>query len=287
MTGADTPQFGRVPTGIVLDGHVAGLTPAAQAVYLAVCAADKPDWSSRIGMRKIAKALGLHLSTVHDASRQLREAGLLTVDIATNGAATTYHIIPDRSGGRERSDDADRSGGRERSDDADRSGTGERSNTDRSDLGGATVRIQCPDRSGVPEQDRGTDREQSARCTAGAADGNGEAQADPVAYTFTTADGKPWRLRRWKLHELREAYPFVHVDTELEGIGQWLERNPAKAPQPAGMWTWLRRLLARKQSERPLSTSAYYGDGFVHTQLPTDPTGPEVDRMLAEAENDG
>ena len=120
-----------------------------------------------------------------------------------------------------------------------------------------------------------------AAAEAGTGD-NGKARVDPVAVTFTTADGKPWHLLRPKLLELREKYPFVHVDSELDGLAAWAEANPNRRPRASGVWSWMRRLLARKQSDRPLDTPAHYGDGWTHTNLPTDPTARELAAIFAE-----
>ena len=106
----------------------------------------------------------------------------------------------------------------------------------------------------------------------------------PVAYTFTTTGG-PWRMTEHQRDKLRDEFVFIHVDTELAGLAAWTDANPKI--KPAAMWGWLRKCLARKQTERPLSTAAYYADGFQHSELPTDPTLEELNEIfpIEEAQN--
>src|SRR5690606_21464783 len=100
-----------------------------------------------------------------------------------------------------------------------------------------------------------------------------------IAFTFQTTGGA-WHLSEAQRDKLRDEFPMVHVDSELTGIAAWTERNPDRM-KPAGMWAWLRQRLGQKQSEHPLATAAYYGDGFTHTSLPTDPTPDQLDAILA------
>lgn len=99
----------------------------------------------------------------------------------------------------------------------------------------------------------------------------------PVAYTFASTTG-PWRMTETQRDKLRDEFVFVHVDTELTGLASWTADNPKI--KPGAMWGWLRKRLARKQTEWPLSTAAYYADGFQHTELPTDPTLEELNEIF-------
>ena len=78
-SGQRSTQFGRVPTAMVRrlvrehNGDAGAL-----AVYLAVAAFDRRDWTSNIGQAAIAEMTGLHLSTV------MRAVGRLVAGLATD-----------------------------------------------------------------------------------------------------------------------------------------------------------------------------------------------------------
>lgn len=101
------------------------------------------------------------------------------------------------------------------------------------------------------------------------------------AYTFQTTAG-PWTLTKAQRDDLRERFPFIHVDNELAGLAAWTDANPERRKTPGAMHGWLRARLSAKQAERPLETPAYYGDGFAHKSLPTDPTPDELERIMAD-----
>ena len=106
-----------------------------------------------------------------------------------------------------------------------------------------------------------------------------------TAYTFQTTDG-PWPLTIGQRDKLREAYPFVHVDTQLAGLADWTQDNPGKRKPAKAMHGWLKRCLSREQAKYPLSSPARY-DGYVRAEEPTDPSSiEEVDAILAESESE-
>ena len=116
-----------------------------------------------------------------------------------------------------------------------------------------------------------------------AADNNPADKA--TAYTFASTEG-PWSLTVAQRDKLRDEFPYINADTELAGLADWTQGNPDKRKKPGAMFTWLRRLLAKKQTERPLATAAFYPDGFQHTSLPTDPTPEALRAFLAEQEQE-
>lgn len=103
-----------------------------------------------------------------------------------------------------------------------------------------------------------------------------------TAYTFHTTTGT-WTLTTGQRDKLRDAYPFVHVDTELAGLADWTETNPDRRKKPGAMHQWLRARLAQQQAGRPQVTAAFYADGFQHASLPTDPTPEQLDEILSDA----
>ena len=100
-------------------------------------------------------------------------------------------------------------------------------------------------------------------------------------FIFQTTTG-PWTLTHAQRDDLRERYPFIHVDGELAGLADWTEANPERRKKPGAMHGWLRARLSAKQGERPLKSPAFYGDGFAHKSLPTDPTPDELNRIMAD-----
>ena len=256
-------QFGKVPTAMVTAGGLRQMRGGDAAVYLAIASHTRRDMQATIGQRKIADLAGLFIGRVNESIKRLAKAELIEVTEKGSGRRpSTFRLCvphtPNATGG-------DSVPIEPNATDAQRSGHG-------------AVAFRKSSRSvpAGPEQIRESERSESAP-------GNGQpADGDPVMFTFTTRDGKPWKLHQRKLHELRDGFPFVHVDSELAGLSDWTARNPERAPAPAGVWSWLRKLLAKKQGERPLPEPAFYADGYAHTSLPTDPTGPEVDALFAE-----
>lgn len=102
-------QFGKAPTELIASGAFAPLPPSAASVYLRLVAASK-NWQCSIGQRRIASDMGLHIDTVREAIKAMREAGIIESDDPGNGRRMTYIILTNRTGNSEGSPPANRTG---------------------------------------------------------------------------------------------------------------------------------------------------------------------------------
>ena len=108
-------------------------------------------------------------------------------------------------------------------------------------------------------------------------------KTEPPVFTFKTTTGT-WSITKVQLHKLRDQFPSVHVDIELEGIGNWLDAHPDRRKAPAAMWVWLRQRMTAKAGEKAQhgqTAPACYADGFFHAELPTDATPEQAAALLA------
>ena len=92
MAAANEPQqFGKVPTAVVLGGHLAQLGRSGLAVYLVLTATGQA-WSASPAVATIAAAAGCSRRTVQLALRTLESSGLIRASGRPGGGATTYEI---------------------------------------------------------------------------------------------------------------------------------------------------------------------------------------------------
>jgi len=85
-------QFGKVPTGVVLAGRLAGVGRSGLAVYLVLTATGQA-WSASPAVATIAAAAGCSRRTVQLALRSLESAGLIRASGRPGGGATRYEIL--------------------------------------------------------------------------------------------------------------------------------------------------------------------------------------------------
>mgnify|MGYP003136213523 CR=1 FL=1 len=91
MASANSQQFGKVPTGVVLAGRLAGQTRSGLAVYL-VLAATGQGWVASPSVATIAAATGCSRRTVQLALRALESSGLIRATGRPGGGAISYEI---------------------------------------------------------------------------------------------------------------------------------------------------------------------------------------------------
>jgi Helix-turn-helix domain len=260
------PQFGRVPTAIVTSGVLAQVKPAACRVYLCLCARANRQWQTYVGVRRLANDTGHCTGTISEAVGQLRELGLITTNGYVRGRRYIYTITYMCSAL------------------AEQSTVQRKPNTSRKKCSGpAGPTVQRPPGKALsPSRTKQREQSKNSMSTPTAKTPSKAAPNTAAVFTFQTTTG-PWPFTTAQRDKFRDAYPFVHVDTELAGLADWTDANPDKRKKPGAMFGWLRRLMATKQTERPLPTAAVYADGFQHTSLPTDPTPEQLDEILNDA----
>ena len=97
---SDGVQYGKVPTQVIIRGHIAGLDRSALSVYLVLAACvNGKSWSSCVPVSVVAGALGCHKRTVERACRRLEGRGLVEVVNMSGGRgrANTYRLATDPS----------------------------------------------------------------------------------------------------------------------------------------------------------------------------------------------
>ena len=91
MESVNSQQFGKIPTGVVLAGRLAGQTRSGLAVYL-VLAATGQGWVASPSVATIAAATGCSRRTVQLALRALESSGLIRATGRPGGGAISYEI---------------------------------------------------------------------------------------------------------------------------------------------------------------------------------------------------
>ncbi|TVQ53328.1 MAG: hypothetical protein EA377_08210 [Phycisphaerales bacterium] len=171
-------QFGRVPYAVVTSGAIAYQKPGAVKVYLQLCAHVNRDWTVHIGMRRLADLSGMMIGSVSRSTKELEDAGLITIDRPGPGSAYSYTISTSPPSNRSRVGEQVTVRAPENGTPTDRSRLSEQSGIDtvrasvngqkknRSPVRNGTVRARAQNRSRASEQNRMNREKQSAGANA-------------------------------------------------------------------------------------------------------------------------
>jgi len=158
MSSAPQAQFGRVPYAMIDAGGLRKMRGGDAAVYVAIAAHVKPDWTAAVGQRRIAKVTGFYAGRVSESIRRLADAGLIEVVKASGTRPATIRlcVTAEPSAKPIASAPAEPSAKPIASAPAGPSAT----DAQRSGFEGAALGFSSPSARAAPEQNRRTEKEQ-------------------------------------------------------------------------------------------------------------------------------